>query len=318
MTTIERILKQAATKNYSNTELEKALELTPKTINNWIRGKSKTYFKLLPQIAQVLEVKTDSLIGEDAPENLSLLASVMKANKAEDYVATDNGKSQYHLNKHTYLYAKHKLGEEDANLMFQIAEISIEDDKNDISQDALDWIGIHCDVPGDYFLMKEAITLMELEDPSCYYVVGSPVEKLMERPNIAKWEETFQIKKCEKYAAKERTLKIKSYDGRKREVVYCFDNIINQFDTNLDMQYFLLNQFKKMADTIAVHSNLDAGQSLKLEYIAEIFDEFSRFTNEQADLMAYIRRGIDDFVCARERRLKRQNEYKNAQKEETA
>lgn len=77
-------------------------------------------------------------------------------------------------------------------------------------------------------------------------------------------------------------------------------------------------EMKKWDKNYAYLLTLAVEQYIKFDYFAEIFDEFSRFPNEQADLMAYIRRGIDDFVCARERRLKRQNEDKNAQKEETA
>lgn len=59
-------------------------------------------------------------------------------------------------------------------------------------------------------------------------------------------------------------------------------------------------------------------QYIKFDYFAEIFDEFSRFPNEHADLMAYIRQGIDNFEEARQKRLDRRKASMNAQKEETA
>ena len=64
--------------------------------------------------------------------------------------------------------------------------------------------------------------------------------------------------------------------------------------------------------------NLAVEETTSSEYIAEIFEEFSRYPNEHADLMAYIRQGIANFETDRQKRLDRRNAEMNAQKEETA
>ena len=64
--------------------------------------------------------------------------------------------------------------------------------------------------------------------------------------------------------------------------------------------------------------NVAVEESTNSEYIAEIFEAFKCYPNEHADLMAYIRQGIDNFEEARKKRLDRRNASMNAQKEETA
>lgn len=75
---------------------------------------------------------------------------------------------------------------------------------------------------------------------------------------------------------------------------------------------------KKWDENYAYLFNLAVEEATSSEYITEIFEEFSRYPNEHADLMAYIRQGIANFETDRQRRLDRRNAAMNAQKEETA
>jgi len=47
----------------SDTAFEKAFGLTPKTVNNWKRGVSKSYYKMLPKLAEHFEVSTDYILA---------------------------------------------------------------------------------------------------------------------------------------------------------------------------------------------------------------------------------------------------------------
>ena len=80
-------------------------------------------------------------------------------------------------------------------------------------------------------------------------------------------------------------------------------------------------EIKKWDENYAYLFNLAVEETTNAEYITEIFEEFSRYPNEHADLMAYIRQGIANFETDRQKRLDRRNaemNAQNAQKEETA
>lgn len=78
------------------------------------------------------------------------------------------------------------------------------------------------------------------------------------------------------------------------------------------------SEVKKWEENYAYLFYLAVSESTNAEYVAEVFEDFSRYPNEQADLMAYIRQGIANFEDARQKRLDRRNAEMNAQKEETA
>lgn len=65
MDALERILQLKNSRNMSDVALEEKLELNPKTVSNWKRGKSTSYLQLLPKIAALFGVSTDYLLGVD-------------------------------------------------------------------------------------------------------------------------------------------------------------------------------------------------------------------------------------------------------------
>lgn len=77
-------------------------------------------------------------------------------------------------------------------------------------------------------------------------------------------------------------------------------------------------EMKKWDENYAYLLHLAVEETTNAEYITEIFEEFSRYPNEHADLMAYIRQGIANFETDRQKRFDRRNAAMNAQKEETA
>ncbi len=47
----------------SDAAFERAANLPPKTVNNWRRGRSSSYMKLLPEIAMLFGIATGELLG---------------------------------------------------------------------------------------------------------------------------------------------------------------------------------------------------------------------------------------------------------------
>ena len=59
----------------SDAAFERAANLPPKTVNNWRRGRSASYMKLLPEIAMLFGVATGELLGNSSPEESARLTS---------------------------------------------------------------------------------------------------------------------------------------------------------------------------------------------------------------------------------------------------
>lgn len=58
----ERILSLVDSEFESDVAFEKALELPPKTVNNWRRGLSASFMKLLPKLSEKLKVNVSELL----------------------------------------------------------------------------------------------------------------------------------------------------------------------------------------------------------------------------------------------------------------
>lgn len=61
--TLSKILELSKNKYPSDADFEKALNVKPKTIFNWKRETSKTYYQMLPLICSLLSVSSDYLLG---------------------------------------------------------------------------------------------------------------------------------------------------------------------------------------------------------------------------------------------------------------
>lgn len=67
MTVWERINKRMNEKGILQKDLAKYLDTRPQTITDWKNGKTKSYQKFLPQIAEYLDVSVNYLLGKDEP-----------------------------------------------------------------------------------------------------------------------------------------------------------------------------------------------------------------------------------------------------------
>ncbi len=58
----------------SDAAFERAANLPPKTVNNWRRGRSSSYMKMLPELAALFGVSTHALLGEEGEATATLTA----------------------------------------------------------------------------------------------------------------------------------------------------------------------------------------------------------------------------------------------------
>ena len=68
MTTLEKIQKLILEKFGTDKAFEDALGIPNRTVNDWKRGKSKSYMKLIPSIAIACGVSTDYLLMDNLTE----------------------------------------------------------------------------------------------------------------------------------------------------------------------------------------------------------------------------------------------------------
>ena len=68
----ERVLSLIDAEYESDAAFERELDLAPKTVNNWRRGRSASFIKILPQIAKLFSVGVGALmdipVGKDSSE----------------------------------------------------------------------------------------------------------------------------------------------------------------------------------------------------------------------------------------------------------
>lgn len=84
MDTLTKILETMKEQRVSQQEICRYLNLTKQTFSDWKSGKSESYLKYLPQIAEYLDVSVDYLLGktpsperEDIPEDEKRLRDLL-------------------------------------------------------------------------------------------------------------------------------------------------------------------------------------------------------------------------------------------------
>ena len=60
--TAERIISLIESEFDSDASFEREVGLMPKTVNNWRRGRSKSFMKMLPKLAETFEVSVTELL----------------------------------------------------------------------------------------------------------------------------------------------------------------------------------------------------------------------------------------------------------------
>lgn len=59
----------------SDAAFERAANLPPKTVNNWKRGRSSSFMKMLPELAALFGVSVRDLLGADGGESAPALTA---------------------------------------------------------------------------------------------------------------------------------------------------------------------------------------------------------------------------------------------------
>jgi transcriptional regulator with XRE-family HTH domain len=54
---------------YTDAAFERVCELPPKTVSNWRRGRSASYMKMLPRLAETLGVDVRALLSDETEED---------------------------------------------------------------------------------------------------------------------------------------------------------------------------------------------------------------------------------------------------------
>lgn len=63
--TCEAVLSFIDSKFSSDAEFERVANIVPKTVNNWRRGKSASFMKMLPELAEIFGVTVNELIDPE-------------------------------------------------------------------------------------------------------------------------------------------------------------------------------------------------------------------------------------------------------------
>lgn len=92
MNELDRILSLIGQKYGTDKAFEDDIGIPNRTVNDWKRGKSKSYLKLLPKIANTFNVTVDYLLGTEQKESP---LSDIDSRLIEIYkLLTDDGKAK--------------------------------------------------------------------------------------------------------------------------------------------------------------------------------------------------------------------------------
>lgn len=70
----ERIISLVDSEFESDVAFERALGLVPKTVNNWRRGLSSSYMKILPELSEIFNINVSELLDMPILKNSSELS----------------------------------------------------------------------------------------------------------------------------------------------------------------------------------------------------------------------------------------------------
>ena len=73
----------------SDAAFERAANLPPKTVNNWRRGRSSSYMKMLPELASLFGVSVQELLHTDAGDSESMHLTAQEQEFLTLFRATD-------------------------------------------------------------------------------------------------------------------------------------------------------------------------------------------------------------------------------------
>lgn len=189
-------------------------------------------------IAQYLNVSIDYLVGLDAEPNRRPAYNEGPVSHSDNRMSTHD---------RAFYFIRYRVGREDADFMFQAADIPIEDSQYQIPPKALHWIAAHCGIGVDYMCMQSKIFMSDLEGDPWYSFNVENLDDLLKDPEIEKMENRYLKLKYEKYAAIAESKCWDSDNTYQSEIHQGFDNLIDKFKGDIGSQFALLDRCRQCA-----------------------------------------------------------------------
>lgn len=204
---------------------------------NWSNRDSLPTGTAIVALAQYFNVSADYLLGLDTNSN------------PKNKTSSDNRRASTH--DRAFDCIKYRVGREDAEFMFKVAKIPIEDNKYEIPTKVLKWIAAHCDVNEQYFNFPGEVEMCECDEMPYYVEQPENLEELLKDPDIEMLENKYLKAKYDKYAEIASKKLWESDNKLQQEIYQGFMELINQFDGDIGSQFALLDRARQAAKQLS-------------------------------------------------------------------
>lgn len=175
----------------------------------------------------------------------------MKGGKRANEKKAASGKERASAHDRAFDCIKYRVGREDAEFMFEVAEIPIEDSEYEIPTKVLKWIAAHCGVNEQYFNFPGEVEMCECDGMPYYIEQPENLEELLKDPDIEMLENKYLKAKYDKYAEIASKKLWESDNKLQQEIYQGFMELINQFDGDIGSQFALLDRARQAAKQLS-------------------------------------------------------------------
>ncbi|MDE5741105.1 MAG: helix-turn-helix domain-containing protein [Oscillospiraceae bacterium] len=237
MTFVEKLDDLIKQKGITRNQMLLEANLGRNSFVNWSNRESLPTGTAIVALAQYFNVSADYLLGLDTDSN--------QKNKIS------SGKKRISTHDRAYDFIKYRVGWEDAEFMFEAAEIPIEDSEYEMPTKVLKWIAAHCGVDVSCLTIQDEIEKCEFDGTPYYAQELENLEELLKDPDIEMLENKYLKAKCNKYAEISIKKLWKSDNKLQQEVIQGFMELINQFDGDIGSQFALLDRSRQAAKQLS-------------------------------------------------------------------
>lgn len=237
MTFVEKLDCLIKQKGISRNQLLSEVDLGRNSFVNWSNRGSLPNGETIATLAQYFNVSADYLLGLDANPN--------RQNKQT------SDKKRTSIHDRAFDFVKYRVGWEDAEFMFEAAEIPIEDSEYKMPLKVLKWIAAHCGVDAPYLTIQAEVEKCEFDGTPHYVQEPENLEELLKDPDIEMLENKYLKAKCNKYAEMAIKKLWESDNKLQQEVIQGFMELINQFDGDIGSQFALLDRSRQAAKQLS-------------------------------------------------------------------
>lgn len=237
MTFVEKLDDLIKQKGITRNQMLLEANLGRNSFVNWSNRKSLPTGTAIVALAQYFNVSADYLLGLDTNSN--------QKNR------TPSGKVRISAHDRAYDFIKYRVGWEDAEFMFEAAEIPIEDSEYEMPTKVLKWIAAHCGVDVSCLTIQAEIEKCEFDGTPYYAQEPESLEELLKDPDIEMLENKYIKAKCNKYAEMAIKKLWESDNKLRQEVIQGFMELINQFEGDIGSQFALLDRSRQAAKQLS-------------------------------------------------------------------